>query len=43
MQDTTLRDRFGAAGLERARRTFGIERMLDAMEQVFLGVVQPKP
>jgi glycosyltransferase involved in cell wall biosynthesis len=35
MQDDGLRNRFGAAGLARARARFGIDIMLDKMENIF--------
>ncbi len=38
MRDDTLRHHFGAAGLDYARRHFGIEPMLARMEAVFLKV-----
>jgi glycosyltransferase involved in cell wall biosynthesis len=38
--DAALRARLGAAGRERARRDFGIDRMLDAMEAVFRTVLE---
>ncbi len=36
MDDAELRQRFGAAARQRALERFGTERMLDAMQQVFL-------
>jgi glycosyltransferase involved in cell wall biosynthesis len=36
--DPALRARFSAASREKARRVFGIDRMLDAMERVFRSV-----
>jgi len=36
MGDQELRERFGAAGLARARACFGSDRMLDRMELIFL-------
>ncbi len=37
--DAELRARFGAAARAKAERTFGIDRMLDRMEQVFRSVL----
>ncbi|RPH59030.1 MAG: glycosyltransferase family 1 protein [Burkholderiales bacterium] len=38
-RDAALRARFGAAARARAERDFGLDRMLDAMEAVFAGVL----
>ena len=39
MQDESLRNQFAAASLEYAQANFGIEIMLDRMEQVFCNVI----
>jgi glycosyltransferase involved in cell wall biosynthesis len=39
MQDTALRQQFAAASLDYARQNFGIEIMLDRMEQVFRNTI----
>lgn len=36
MKDEALRRRYGEASLHRARQRFGIARMLDAMEEIFI-------
>ena len=41
MQDTALRQQFAAASLDYARNNFGIDIMLDRMEQVFRSVANP--
>ena len=41
LQDTALRQQFAAASLDYARNNFGIEIMLDRMEQVFRAVANP--
>ena len=41
MQDTALRQQFAAASLDYARNNFGIDIMLDRMEQVFRAVANP--
>lgn len=41
MGDEALRHKFGGAGLDRARRHFGLEHMLARMEAVFLQVRRP--
>jgi glycosyltransferase involved in cell wall biosynthesis len=37
--DPALRARFGTAARARAERDFGLDKMLDAMEAVFTGVL----
>ncbi|MFW9611507.1 MAG: glycosyltransferase, partial [Fluviibacter sp.] len=41
MQDEALRLQFAAASLTYAQANFGIDSMLDRMEQVFRGVTNP--
>ena len=40
--DPALRSRYAVAARAKAERTFGIERMLDAMERVFRSVLTPR-
>jgi len=40
MRDPALRARMGAAALQHAQRSFGIDAMIDAMESVFASVAR---